>query len=144
MVVSRMPWSWSTSRVSPVGVPSSPSTGASMGRISRLKRPSSRACLARCWERSPSPSACSRVIPRLAAMRSTAVNWESGSSQGNSGGMKKPGPFITLAPSPTWLMSSIPQAMPTSMVPPFTRAFTMWFACWPEPHWTSTVVPAVE
>ena len=55
----------------PVGLPSSPSTGASIGRISRLKRPSSRArlgLLLRARARSGRPS--SRVMPRFLAMRS--------------------------------------------------------------------------
>ena len=83
-------------------------------------------------------------MPRLLAIFSTASNCDMGWAQGYSGGRKKPGPLITLAPSPTWLISSTPQAMPHSMEPPFTRALMTLLACWPEPHCTSTVVPAVE
>ena len=144
MVVSRMPWSFVTRTVCPVGLPSSPSAGASIGRISRVKRPSSLACLARRCERSASSSACSRLMPRPLAMRSTAMNCDIGSSHGKSGGRKKPGPFITFAPRPTWLISSMPQAMPQSMLPPLISALTRLLACWPEPHCTSIVVPAVE
>ena len=83
-------------------------------------------------------------MPRPLAMRSTASNCDIGSSHGNSGGRKKPGPFITFIPRPTWLISSMPHAMPQSMLPAFTSAFTRLFACCPEPHCTSMVVPAVE
>ena len=74
-MVSRRPWSVSTSRVSPVGVPVSSSTGASTAAISRLNRPSSTATRAFCWEASPNASICSRVKPRLRAIRSAASNW---------------------------------------------------------------------
>src|SRR5450631_597485 len=64
-------------------------------------------------------------------------------SQGNPGGVMDPGPLRTLAPSPTRLMASTPQAIPTSMAPAPMRLATKWFACWAEPHWQSTVVAAV-
>ena len=60
-VVSRSPWSVSTSRVSPVGLPSSSRTGASTGAISRLKRPSSTATRAFCCDARPNSSRSSRV-----------------------------------------------------------------------------------
>ena len=87
-VVGRMPWSCSTSLVWPVGLPSSPGTGASIGRISLLKRPASRAAAARCCERSANSSACSRVMPRLPTMRSTLTNCDGGVSHFQSGGWK--------------------------------------------------------
>ncbi len=54
----------STCRVSPVGVPSSPSTGASIGRISRLKWPASRAWPCLLLRARPRRSMSSRVMPR--------------------------------------------------------------------------------
>ncbi len=65
-VVSRRPWSVSTSRVAPVGLPSASSSGASMAAISRLKRPSSTAARAFCCEARPKASRSSRVRPRFA------------------------------------------------------------------------------
>ena len=81
-VLSRMPSSWSTRRVSPVGALSAPSTGASIGRISRLKRPSERAAAAFCWLASARRSTSSRVMPRFSAMRWAASNWLMHWSQG--------------------------------------------------------------
>jgi hypothetical protein len=63
-------------------------------------------------------------------------------SHGQSAVWKNPGPLSTLAPSPTWLITSTPQAMPTSIEPALIIAETRWFACWLEPHCVSTVVPA--
>ena len=34
--------------------------------------------------------------------------------------------------------------MPASIEPARTKAEMMWFACWPEPHCVSTVVPPVR
>jgi hypothetical protein len=48
--------------------------GASMGRISRAKRPSSRARMAFSCERRPSSSQSARVMPRFFAMRSADWN----------------------------------------------------------------------
>src|SRR5262245_43290278 len=83
-------------------------------------------------------------MPRFLAMRSAELNWSGVLSQGHSAGWKKPGPLITLAPRPTWLITSTPQAMPASIEPARTKAETMWLACWPEPHCVSTVVPPVR
>ncbi len=82
-------------------------------------------------------------MPRFWAMRSAAPNW-SGMSQGNSSGLDEPGPLNTLAPRPTRLMASTPQAMPTSMASAAIRLLTKWLACWAEPHWQSMVVAAVS
>src|SRR5262249_26482201 len=81
------------------------------------KRPSSVAFTASCCERSASASHSARVMPRFLAMRSADWNWSRVESQGQSAGWKKPGPCMTLAPRPTWLITSTPQAMPTSMSP---------------------------
>jgi hypothetical protein len=51
---------------------------------------------------------------------------------------------MTLAPSPTWLMTSTPQAMPHSIVSALMSAEIRWFDCWPEPHCASIVVPATS
>ncbi len=61
-----------------------------------------------------------------------------------SSGCGRPKPPAAFAPSGTRLIASTPQPIPTSIVPPATSAATMWFACWEEPHWQSTVVAAVE
>ncbi|COV68046.1 Uncharacterised protein [Mycobacterium tuberculosis] len=34
----------------------------------------------------------------------------------------------------------MPQAMPTSMAPAAINPAIRWLACWPLPHWQSTVV----
>ena len=145
-LVSRRPWSFETVTCSPwwapIG-PSSPTTGASTGTISRSKRPSATATAAFCWEARPSQSTSSLVMPYLAAMRSAAPNW-SGMSQGKGSGRDLPGPLKALAPSPTRLMASIPQAMPTSTASAAIRLFTKLLACWDEPHWQSTVVAATS
>ena len=141
-VVSRRPWSVSTSRVSPVGLPSSSSTGASIGAISRLNRPSSTATRAFCWEARPKASRSSRVMPRLRAIRSAASNWL-GMSIVQSSGRGSPSPGGTLPPSGMRDIASTPQAIPTSMVPAAIMSCTRCAACWPEPHWASIVVPPV-
>ncbi len=51
---------------------------------------------------------------------------------------------MALAPSPTRLMASTPQAMPTSMAPAAIRLLTMLLACWEDPHWQSIVVAATS
>src|SRR5439155_121797 len=56
----------------------------------------------------------------------------------------EPGPFNTLAPSPTLLMASTPQPMPMSMASAAMRPAIRWLACWAEPHWQSTVVAAAS
>ena len=53
---------------------------------------------------------------------------------------KKPGPWIALAPRPTRLIASTPQAMPTSMAPAAIRAGDQVVGLLAEPHWQSTVV----
>ncbi len=58
-----------------VGCFCSSSTGASIGEISRSKRPSSHARLARSCDSNPNASMSSRVMPRRLAIRSAAVNW---------------------------------------------------------------------
>jgi hypothetical protein len=77
------------------------------------------------------------------AMRSAAPNW-SGMSQGKSSGLERPGPLNALAPRPTRLMASTPQAIPTSMASALIRLATKLLACWADPHWQSTVVAAVS
>ncbi len=42
----------------------------------------------------------------------------------------------------TRLMTSTPQATATSTAPPATMAAARLVACWDDPHWVSTVVPA--
>jgi len=51
---------------------------------------------------------------------------------------------MTFMPRPTWLISSTPQARPTSIEPPLISALTTLLACCPLPHCTSIVVPVVE
>ena len=143
LVVSRRPWSRRTVVRSSVGFPSSPTTGASMGTTSASNLPSAHARAAFCCDRSPRPSMSSRVMPRLFAIRSAARNWL-GESQGHSGGRGEPGPLTPLAPSGTRLIASTPQAMPMSIAPAMTRLATKLLACWPEPHWQSTVVAATS
>jgi len=114
-----------------------------MGRISRAKRPSSRAWIAFSCERRPRSSQSWRVMPRFFAMRSADWNWSGVESHGQSAVWKKPGPLSTLAPRPDVAHDlGQPHAMPTSMLPALTSAEIRWFACWPEPHCASTVVPA--
>ena len=67
-------------------------------------------------------------MPRFWAMRSAAPNW-SGMSHGKFSGRDFPGPLKALAPSPTRLMASTPQAIPTSMAPAVMRLETKWLAC---------------
>ncbi|SHT92111.1 Uncharacterised protein [Mycobacteroides abscessus subsp. abscessus] len=73
-MVSRRPWSRLTVLVSPVGLPSLSTCGASSGVISRSNRPSAQAWAASACERTPSPSTSARVMPRRLAMRSAASN----------------------------------------------------------------------
>ncbi len=75
MVVSRRPSSRVMRVVSPVGLPSSPSTGASTGMIWVPKRSSSHATAARRCDSTPNWSSSSRVMPHFSAMRSAASNW---------------------------------------------------------------------
>src|ERR1700722_10537742 len=56
-----------------------------------------------------------RVMPRRLAMRSAASNWLGRSMSQDSARQLRSGP--ALAPSPTRLIASIPQAMPMSMAP---------------------------
>ncbi len=57
-----------------------------------------------------------RVMPRRLAMRSAAVNWSGMSmSQDSARILERSGP--ALAPRPTRLIASMPQAMPMSMAP---------------------------
>ncbi len=141
-VVSRSPWSASTTRVSPVGSPSGDSTGAVYAATSRLKRPSSTAMRAFCCEARPNSSRCSRVRPRLRAIRSAASNWL-GMSIAQSSGRGSPIPAGTLAPSGIRDIASMPHAMPTSMVPAATMSWTRCADCWPEPHCASIAVAPV-
>ena len=46
----------------------------------------------------------------------------------------------TLAPSRTRLIASMPQAMPMLIAPAAISPAMRWLACWPQPHWQSTVV----
>ena len=115
-VVSRRPWSVSTSRVSPVGLPSSPSTGASIGAISRLNRPSSTATRAFCCDARPKASRSLAGDPAVAGDPVGASNWL-GRSMSQSSGRGSPRPAGTLPPSGMRDIASTPQAMPTSMVP---------------------------
>ena len=82
-------------------------------------------------------------MPYFWAIRSAAPNW-SGMSQGKFSGLDLPGPLKALAPRPTRLMASTPQAMPASMASALIRLATKWLACWAEPHWQSTVVAATS
>ncbi len=141
-MVSRRPWSASTSRVSPVGCPSASSTGASTGAISRLKRPSSTATRAFCWEASPKASRSSRDRPRSRAMRSAPRNWF-GMSMSHDSARGLPVPSGMLAPSGTRDIISTPQAMPVSITPAWIRPATRCVDCWADEHWASMVVPAV-
>ena len=129
-------------RVSPVGWPSSSRTGASIAKISRLKRPSSTAMRAFCCEARPNSSMSSRVNPRFLAIRSAASNWL-GMSMSQSSGRGSPRPGGTLPPSGMRDIDSTPHAMPTSMLPALIMSWTRCADCWPEPHWASTTVPAV-
>ncbi len=80
----------------------------------------------------------SRVMPRRLAIRSAAVNWSGRSMSQDSARQLRSGP--ALAPSPTRLIASMPQAMPTSIAPMAISPAIRWLACWPLPHWQSTVV----
>ena len=121
-----------------VGCFCSSSTGASIGEISRSKRPSSQARLARGCDSNPNASMSSRVMPRRLAIRSAASNWLGRSMSHDSARQLRSGP--ALAPRPTRLIASIPHAMPTSIAPAAIRPAIRWLACCPLPHWQSTVV----
>ena len=142
-VVSRSPWSVSTSRVVSVGAPSSSSAGASTATISRLKRPSSTAARAFCCDQTPNSSTCWRVKPRLRAMRSAPSNWF-GRSMLQLSGRGVPVSGVMLAPRPMRLIDSMPHAMPVSMTPASISAAIRCADCWPEPHWASMVVAPVS
>src|SRR5919112_1242554 len=58
--------------------------------------------------------------------------------------MARPGPFLTLEPSGTRLMTSTPQATATSTAPAPTSEAARLVACCDDPHWLSTVVAATE
>ena len=78
-------------------------------------------------------------MPRRLAIRSAASNWLGMSmSQDSARIAARSGP--ALAPSPTRLIASMPHAMPMSMAPAAIRPAIRWLACWPLPHWQSTVV----
>ena len=77
--VSRRPSSRDTVRRSPVGFPSSPSTGASTGTTSRVYRPSCQAACAFRWLRSPKRSVSSRVMPYSFAIISAPWNCDANS-----------------------------------------------------------------
>ena len=79
-VDSRSPWSRVTVVVSPVGVKSVSTTGASTGTTSRSKRPSAHARIAFSWEATPRRSRSVRDRPRIFAIRSAASNWVPASS----------------------------------------------------------------
>ena len=81
-------------------------------------------------------------MPRFLAIRSAASNWL-GMSIDQSAGRGSPVPAGTLAPSGMRDIASTPAAIPMSMVPAAIMSLTMCAACWPEPHWASTMVPAV-
>jgi hypothetical protein len=83
---------------------------------SRSNRPSAQALAAFRCERSPNASRCARVRSRLIAIRSAAWNWF-GMSIAQESGRGEPMPVPMLAPSPTRLMASTPQPMPTSIAP---------------------------
>ena len=74
-VVSRRPSSLATWCVVPVGLPSSPRSGASTSTIWVLNRSSAHAWAARSWDRRPKASVSSRVMPHFWAMRSAPSNW---------------------------------------------------------------------
>ena len=137
--VSRRPPSRSTRVVSPVGWPSSPSRGASIGAICEVNRPSDQARAAFCWEASPNSSRSSRLMSKSLAIRSAPVNW-SGRSRSQPSGRGTPGPPKTAAPRPTRDIISTPHAMPTSIASAAIRPAMKWLACWAEPHWQSMVV----
>ena len=80
--------------------------------------------------------------PRFLAIRSAASNWL-GMSIDQSSGRGSPVPGGTLAPSGMRVIASTPAAIPISIVPAAIMSLTMWAACWPEPHWASTMVPPV-
>ena len=142
-VVSRRPWSLSTTWVSPVG-PSSPMTGALSGAISRVNRPSShgdpRLLLGGQPERVEVARGSGRGCGRSGPRRRTGRACRSSSRPGAG----EPRPGGTLPPSGIRLIDSMPQAMPTSMDPAATRSLTRWADCWPEPHWASMVVAPVR
>ena len=110
-----------------------------MPLISRSKRPSAQACAALRCESKPNWSMSSRVMPRRLAIRSAAVNW-SGRSMSHEAGRRMPRSGPALAPRPTRLIASMPHAMPMSMAPAAIRPATRPLACWPLPHWQSTVM----
>ena len=75
-VVSRRPSSLLTVCVVPVGLPSSPRSGASTVMYWPAKRSSAQAWMARCWLARPKASVSSRVMPHVSAMRSAPSNCE--------------------------------------------------------------------
>ena len=142
-VVSRNPWSVSTSRVSPVGDPPSSSTGASTAKISRANRPSSTATRAFCCDARPKASTDSLLKPRSRAIRSAPSNWF-GRSMSQAGGRGSPRPSGTLPPSGIRDIDSTPQATPVRITPARIIALTRWVACCPDEHWASITVEATS
>ena len=142
-VVSRSPWSASTSRVSPVGV----ALGVEHRRLDRRDlaleaalvdgrarvRPGSAGRTRRGRRGSGRGRARSGRRPRTGwAGRCPSRGPRRAGAGRDVGAAAAPGDII-----------STPQAMPVSMAPAAIRPATRWVACWAEPHWASMVVPAV-
>ena len=137
-LVSRRPSSRSSTRVSPLGWPPAPRTGALTGTTSRSKRPSAHAARASVWDRRPNASVSSRDRPRRAAMRSAPTYWF-GRSISHDAGRGEPMSVPTAARSGIRLIVSTPQAIPTPIASAAMRPATRWAACCAEPHWASRV-----
>jgi hypothetical protein len=144
-VVSRRPSSLATVWVVPVGLPSSPRSGASIGTIWVSKRPSAHAWAARSCDCLPKASSASRLMPHFWAMSSAPWNCEvHWYREKYDLGTALPTPWLRLEPMGTWLITSTPQATATSTTPDATSEVAKLVACWEDPHWLSTVVAAAE
>ena len=93
--VSRRPSSRSTRWVEPLGLPSSSTSGASMGTTWVPNRSSAQACAASCRLRNPNSSESWRLMPHFSAMRSAPSNCEVNSYWAKYGlGMGTPSPSL--------------------------------------------------
>ena len=133
IVVSLRPSSRETVCVESAGCPSSPISGASIGRIWEPNRSSSQACIALSCESFPNASSSSLLMPHCLAIRSAPSNCDVSSYFSQypllTGLPTSASPRGTVAPIGTPLINSTPQPTATSTTPPATRAYARFVAC---------------
>ena len=128
-VVSRRPWSRSTSAARRSAACPRRAPAPRRVMISRSNRPSAQACAALRCDRRPNASMSSRVMPRRLAIRSAPSNWFGQVDVPRRGPRAPLPPGTALAPSGIRLIDSTPQAMPTSMAPAAIRPAIRCAAC---------------